>query len=298
MTISWLYFAECIEAVDSAKISIVTPWYNQGQFIERTVRSVFGQQYANLEYILMDGGSTDAMLSVLEPYRDKFAYFRSGADKGQADAIASGFEVSTGEIMAYLNSDDILAPGTLHFINEFFREHPKVDFIYSDRVLIDEDDTVLGYWILPRHFDFLMRRWDLIPQETCFWRRPLLEKAGNIDPSLHFTIDYDLFVRFMKFSRFLCVNRILAAFRVHSLSKTSNQMTTVGKAEVDAAWRKYRIRHGAGDAVIEEWLTQLVGKYGELHARSNRCLSGAFPGIGYDYDSVWGGFLKSQPKCQ
>src|SRR5260370_22921369 len=112
-------------------ISIVTPSFNQGAFIERTVRSVFGQRYPKLQYILMDGGSTDNTLEVLQPYRRHFYYFHSGADKGQADAIASGFDQASGEILAYLNSDDLLAPGTLHFVVDYFDQHPHINFIYS-----------------------------------------------------------------------------------------------------------------------------------------------------------------------
>src|ERR1700730_14129203 len=179
------------------RISIVTPSYNQGKYIERTVRSVLLQRYPNLEYILMDGGSSDDTVSRLTPYKNQFSYFVSAPDNGQADAIAKGFARSSGEIMAYLNSDDLLAPDTLHFVAKFFQRYPNVDCIYSHRCTVDENDQVIWYWILPPHHDSWMKRWDLIPQETCFWRRSLFEKAGNIDPSYHFAMDYDLFVRFM-----------------------------------------------------------------------------------------------------
>ena len=132
----------------------------------------------------MDGGSTDDTVSRLARYKDQFSFFASEPDNGQADAIAKGFARSSGEIMAYLNSDDLLAPGTLHFVAKFFKGHPDVDCIYSHRCTVDENDRVVWYWILPPHQDSLMKRWDFIPQETCFWRRSLFEKAGNIDTEL------------------------------------------------------------------------------------------------------------------
>src|SRR6266436_2816008 len=104
-------------------ISIVTPSYNQGAFIERTVRSVLGQHYSKLQYVIMDGGSTDDTLEVLQPYIRYFHYFHSGPDSGQADAIARAFDRTSGDILAYLNSDDLLAPGTLNFIAEYFDQH-------------------------------------------------------------------------------------------------------------------------------------------------------------------------------
>ena len=109
------------------RISIVTPSYNQGKYIERTVRSVLFQRYPHLEYILMDGGSTDETMSRLAPYKDRFSFLTSEPDSGQADAIAKGFARSSGEVMAYLNSDDMLAPGCLHFVAHFFKAYPKVD---------------------------------------------------------------------------------------------------------------------------------------------------------------------------
>ena len=132
--------------MDWPKISIVTPSYNQGEFIERTVRSVLLQRYPDLEYIVMDGGSTDDTLDRIAPYQEQFSYFVSEPDKGQADAIANGFARSSGEIMAYLNSDDLLAPDALHFVANFFRDNPKIDWIYSHRCTVDDEDR--GHMVL------------------------------------------------------------------------------------------------------------------------------------------------------
>ena len=191
-----------------ARISIVTPSFNQAEYITRTVRSVVLQRYPNLEYILMDGGSKDGTVEALAPYRQAFSHFRSEKDHGQAAAIADGLEMSTGDIMGYLNSDDMLAPGSLEFVSWFFSNHPEVDAIYSHRIAVDEADRALWYWVLPPHSNYLMSRWDYIPQETCFWRRSLWTKAGNVDRTFRFAMDYDFFVRCMQCGgKFRRVNR-------------------------------------------------------------------------------------------
>ncbi len=274
------------------KISIVTPSYNQGEYIERTVRSVLLQRYPNLEYILMDGGSTDDTLKRLQPYRDRFSYFVSERDRGQADAIAKGFARSTGEIMAYLNSDDLLAPDALHFVARLFQENPNIEWIYSHRCTVDDNDRVIWYWILPPHISFLMRRWDYIPQETCFWRRRLFEKTGNIDPSYKFAMDYDLFVRFMNHGQGRRVNRFLGVFRDHGASKTKQLLETVGATEMLKVRRKFRIRAAITDGFFGLLLGNWVKYSGRFHAASARSLPGGFGGIGYDYNDVWGALLR------
>jgi glycosyltransferase involved in cell wall biosynthesis/SAM-dependent methyltransferase len=274
------------------RITIVTPSYNQGKYIERTVRSVLFQRYPNLDYILMDGGSTDDTVSRLARYKDQFSFFASEPDNGQADAIAKGFARSSGEIMAYLNSDDLLAPGALHFAAKFFEEHPDVDCIYSHRCTVDENDRVVWYWILPPHQDSLMKRWDFIPQETCFWRRSLFEKAGNIDTSYHFAMDYDLFVRFMNLGRVRRINRFFGAFRQHSESKTTQLLGILGRREMLKVRQKYGIRRLPRDGFFGMLVGLWVSRAGHRFAYSGRSLPGALPGAGYDYNDFWGGVLR------
>jgi glycosyltransferase involved in cell wall biosynthesis/SAM-dependent methyltransferase len=278
--------------MDWPKISIVTPSYNQGKFIERTVRSVLLQRYPNLEYIVMDGGSTDDTVDRLAPYLEQFSYFVSKPDGGQADAIATGFARSSGEIMAYLNSDDLLAPDALHFVACFFKDNPHVDWIYSHRCIVDEEDRVTWYWILPPHLSFLMKRWDYIPQETCFWRRSLFEKTGNIDRSYRFAMDYDLFVRFMNQGRALRLNRFLGAFRDHSTSKTKQLLETIGAREMLRVRRKYMIRAALTDGLFGLLLGNWIQYVGRYFAAASRSLPGILPGFGYDYNDLWGGLLR------
>jgi glycosyltransferase involved in cell wall biosynthesis len=189
----------------------------------------------------MDGGSTDGTKALLEKYSHRLAYWQSQKDHGQADAIASGFDRATGDILAYLNSDDLLAPGALARVADYFDRHPEVDVIYSHRCFIDETNRVLGYWILPPHWGYLMKRFDYIPQETTFWRRRIFEQVGNIDPSFRFAMDYDLFVRFMNVGRMRRVNDIYGAFRLHNTSKTQTQIETIGLSEMARVRRRYRI---------------------------------------------------------
>jgi glycosyltransferase involved in cell wall biosynthesis len=273
------------------KISIVTPSYNQARFVVWTARSVFLQRYPNLEYILMDGGSKDGTMEALAPYADRFAYITSARDKGQADAVFRGFERCTGEIMAYLNSDDMLAPGCLDFVARFFAQHPDVDVVYSHRVTVDAANKAIWYWMLPAHSNYYMRRWDLIPQETCFWRRSMFERHGNVDPTFRFALDYDLFSRFMRDGKFVRVNRFLGVFRQHEEAKTSQLLLTVGKQEVEKVWKSNQLPGSQWHPMLSTRFFHGVKRRGWKFAASGKKLPGCLPGLGYDYDRVWGGLL-------
>ncbi len=216
------------------RISIVTPSYQQGAFIERTIKSVLEQGYPNLEYIVQDGGSSDQTVSVLKAYERQLAAWRSGKDNGQSQAINLGFADSTGEIMAWLNSDDLLLPGALAYVANYFVLHPEIDVVYGDRLLINEDDLEIGRWIMPSHHSRMLSWADYVPQETLFWRRSVWEKAGGrIDESFHFAMDWDLMVRFRDAgARFAHLPRFLGAFRVHPHQKTSAEINEAGVQEM------------------------------------------------------------------
>lgn len=273
------------------RISIVTPSYNQAPYIGWTARSVLLQRYPNLEYIVMDGGSNDGTMDVLAPYADRIAHLQSKRDKGQADAIHQGFERSTGEIMAYLNSDDMLAPGALHYVADLFARRPEVDAVYSHRVTVDGKNRVIWYWMLPEHSDWYMSRWDLIPQETCFWRRRLFDECGNVDASLRFAIDYDLFIRYMARGKFVRADRFLGVFREHELAKTSQLLETVGAAEVRGVWERYGLKARPMDPFTSARFYHGAVRHGGKFAAKAGKRPGALPGVGYDYDLVWGGLL-------
>jgi glycosyltransferase involved in cell wall biosynthesis len=216
-------------------ISIVTPNFNHGKFIERTIKSVLDQRYPRLEYIVQDAGSTDETREILDRYRDSLAHVASKPDKGQAEGLNRGFRRATGEILAYLNSDDLLLPGALHYVARFFHEHPDVDVVYGHRVVIDEYDAEIGRWVLPPHDDEILSWADYVPQETLFWQRRVWEKVGgSIDESFRFAIDWDLLLRFRDAgANFVRLPRFLGAFRAHPHQKTSAEMRDIGSQEMD-----------------------------------------------------------------
>ncbi len=239
----------------------------------------------------MDGGSTDGTMEVLEVYRECFAHLISARDNGQSEAIRRGLDLSTGDILAYLNSDDMLAPGTLHFVAQFFKTNPEVDAVYSHRCIIDADNRVIGYWILPPHSNYLMSRWDLIPQETCFWRRRLFENCGTINDAYRFAMDYELFVRYMKGGRFKRVNRFLGAFRQHEQSKTCTLMATVGQREIEQVRHSYDATPTGPERIIGGLFSSGARLAGMLYALRGWVSPGNLPGVGYKYDELWGDLL-------
>lgn len=214
-------------------MSIVTPSYQQGRFLARTLRSVLDQAYPRLEYVVMDGGSTDLTTSVLREHAHELTHWQSLPDGGQAEAVANGFARCSGELMAWINSDDLYAPGALRLVAETFVKNPEVDVIYGNRYIIDEFDREIGRWILPPHDAELLRWIDYVPQETLFWRRRAWEAAGGIDTSFRFALDWDLLLRLQRAgARFLRLPALLGCFRVHDAHKTGLEWGTVGAREV------------------------------------------------------------------
>lgn len=217
------------------RISIVTPSFRQAHLIERTIASVVAQAYPKLEYFIQDGGSDDGTTSVLEKWSDRLSGWESKRDGGQSAAINLGFAKTSGDIMAWLNSDDLLMPGSLNYVAAYFQRHPEVDVIYGDRLLIDENDALIGRWVLPGHVDAVLPWADFVPQETLFWRRNLWDKVGaHIDETFKFAMDWDLLLRFRKAgARFAHVPKYLGAFRIHASQKTSAAISDIGFQEMD-----------------------------------------------------------------
>lgn len=216
-------------------ISIVTPSFNQAHYIGRTIDSILNQDYPKLEYIVHDGASKDGTAEVVEARANRLMYWESVPDQGQSDALNRGFGHCTGEIMAYINSDDLLMPGALVVVADYFQRHPAVDVLYGHRLIIDEEDREIGRWFLPRHDAKVLLYADYIPQETLFWRRSIWEAAGGrIDPGFQFAMDWDLLLRFQAHgARIKRLPVFLAAFRVHSASKTQNLIGDLGMREME-----------------------------------------------------------------
>ncbi|GAB4453767.1 MAG: glycosyltransferase family 2 protein [Anaerolineae bacterium] len=202
-------------------ISIVTPSYNQAAFIEATIQSVLAQNYPHTEHLVVDGGSADGTLDILQKY-ERWLRWRSAPDRGQADAINQGFRQATGDIVAWLNSDDIYLPGALQAVARFFTQNPSVDLLYGDYCFIDDQgSTVLRRREIPFDFNILLYGLDYIGQPTVFFRRYLLARFGYLDESLHYGLDWEYWLRLASGgARFAYLPRYLAATRLHAAAKT------------------------------------------------------------------------------
>lgn len=217
------------------KISLVTPVLNQAEFIGQTLESVLSQGFPGLEYIVMDGGSKDGTTTIIDKYRDQLTYWESAKDNGQSDAINRGFAHTSGDILGWLNADDLLLPGTLDYIANFFEMNPSIDVVYGNRIVINADGNDIGRWVLPPHSDRILSWIDYVPQETLFWRRNLWDRVGgNVDTSFQFAMDWDLLVRFRDCgARFSHLPLYISAFRVHPAQKTFAQMDDIGIREMN-----------------------------------------------------------------
>ena len=212
-------------------VTIVTPSYNQAAFLERTMLSVFGQDYPNIEYIVMDGGSTDGSAELIRRYSDRLAYWESVKDKGQTDAINKGFARAHGQILAWLNSDDVLYSHAVREAVAYLTAHPECGMVYGDCDFIDADDKVIGRFNAKQtDHRRLTQGYVHIPQQASFWRADLWYRVGPLDDSIYFAMDYDLWLRLAEVSqvKYLPGAKPWAAFRLHADAKTI--------AEDDRCW--------------------------------------------------------------
>ena len=259
------YFSRRSET-PTLSLSIVTPNLNQGVFIERTITSVLDQEFQNLEYVIQDGCSKDASIQVIKQYESRLSNWQSIKDRGQSHAINMGLKNTSGDIMAYLNSDDILLPGSLGYVIRYFEQHPDVDVVYGDRLLIDEEDRVINYWVLPEHDSGAIAWADFIPQETMFWRRSAWNAIGaHVDESFHFAMDWDMILRFRSHGRkFVHLPRFLGAFRITESQKTNQLQASVGMQDMNRL-RKRELGYVPSDIEIGHRMKHYVQrqKYAE-----------------------------------
>lgn len=227
-------------------ISVVTPCYNHARFVERTLRSVLNQDYPGMEYIVIDGGSTDGSADIVRRYESQLAFWCSEKDEGQSDALRKGFEKATGQILCWLNSDDVLFPGALKAVGEYFRDNPGIDILSAGGYYIDEQDRPLwsmrfGLYTLgvPATWRrFLYYGMDGVLQQATFWRREVYQRSGGVDPTLYFAMDLDLFTRMAETGRVGRLPRLLSGFRLHSECKSVKD-DAVRVREVRLLRRKY-----------------------------------------------------------
>ncbi len=201
-------------------ISIVTPSYNQAQYLEETILSVLGQRYPRLEYIVVDGGSTDGSVDIIKRYQDKISYWASEKDRGQVHALNKGIERATGDIFGFLNSDDLYLPGTFSAVTAYFTSHPDCDWLCGDTVMFGEGHaTELISARVPRTAAQALS-WDYkAPQPGQFWKRDVI--AGGFSEEWPYDFDHDMYVRLLLDGR-KCrhIPIPFAAYRLHAVSKT------------------------------------------------------------------------------
>lgn len=215
-------------------VSIVTPSYNQGQFLEAAIQSVLDQDYPNIEYLVIDGGSQDQSVAILNRYTDRLAYWVSEPDRGQAHAINKGLQRARGSILGWLNSDDVLLPGAVQRAVELMAAHPEIDAIYGRLERIDEQGRPVPTPVLPKdRVDFGASTAIgecVVNQPGTFWRRAIMEKTGYLDESLHYAMDYEYWVRMLLAgARFYHLAEPLASFRLSPGSKTVGSTATAAE---------------------------------------------------------------------
>lgn len=219
-------------------ISIVTCSYQQGRFIDATLRSVLDQGYPALEYLVIDGGSTDESVAVIQRHAHRLAHWVSEPDRGQTDALAKGFARSSGEILGWLCSDDLLLPGALQAVGRYFADHPGVDCVFGDALWIDAQGRPLrpkkemGWSRTVFLFDH-----NYLAQPSVFWRRSLFERVGGLDRQWNLAMDADLWLRFARVSRPHHLPQYLSCMRFYPEQKT-RALKPAGRREDEALRRR------------------------------------------------------------
>jgi glycosyltransferase involved in cell wall biosynthesis len=203
-------------------VSIVTPSYNQVEYLRATIDSVLEQDYANTEYIIVDGGSKDGSDTLIREYEHRLAWWVSERDEGQTDAINKGFARARGQILAWLNSDDTYQAGAIAAAVKYLQEHPEVGMVYGDANYIDERGRVIGKFPAAQtDYRRLRKGFVHIPQQASFFRVDLWREVGPLDPSFYFAMDYDLWVRIASKTKIKYLSgQTWANFRLHTSGKT------------------------------------------------------------------------------
>ena len=249
------------------RISIVTPSYNQGKYLERTLLSVLDQGYPNLEYLVIDGGSTDESVAIIKRYADRLSVWVSEPDRGQSHAINKGFQRCTGQILAWLNSDDYLMPEALKAVAEAYRVDPDAGAWVGGCLIVTEGQQ--EGWVLPGDvldLKTLGEAWsdNFFGQPSCFFSASAWETCGPLDEALHFSMDLDLWLKMLASYRFAHLPRVVSCASSHPEAKT-----TAHRSESMAQSWMVLARHGFGQAVERE-IAAFVGECDQQRAKLDR----------------------------
>src|SRR3990172_5101651 len=210
-------------------VSIITPSYNQASYLEETIFSVLNQDYPRIEYVVVDGASTDGSVEIIKKYESRFAWWVSEKDRGQADAINKGIARATGDIVAWLNSDDYYLQGAVSAAVKVFEEHPDVVLVYGNMLAVDEDGrtfNTLNYKQLTIE-DLLC--FQIIGQPAVFMRRFALQKTNGLDSTFHFLLDHLLWIQIAQHGKILHVNQTWSAARYHTEAKNRAKAAEFGR---------------------------------------------------------------------
>ncbi len=207
------------------KISIITPSYNQGEYLEETILSVLNQNYPDLEYIIIDGGSTDNSVDIIKKYQDQLAYWVSEPDNGQTHAINKGFRKASGDLVAWMNSDDFYYPGAFQYIaNSYNKTKGAYDIYFGDKVNVDNEGRVIKKFIYPPFCNWGIKYTTNmnISNQSAFWKRDLLNRVDYLDEKIQFTMDYDFFLKLaLAGARFKKINEFIGVLRMYDNNKSS-----------------------------------------------------------------------------
>jgi glycosyltransferase involved in cell wall biosynthesis len=265
------------------KISIVTPSYNQAQFLERTILSVLNQNYPNLEYIIIDGGSTDGSVEIIKKYEKYLSYWVSEKDRGQSHALNKGFERATGDLVGWQNSDDIYLPGAFEKVIEVFKNKPNYDVYFGNVYTIDESDNIIRdlRYVPFSYFSLIYEGWNITNQTTFF--RNYLFREFKLDEGLQYAMDGYLFTNLGKNrKKFKFIREFLGCFRIHSKAKGST-INHIGQKE----WIKLRNQLGIKMNENIEWSKQY--RFQKFLSKLRRTIFYIYQG---DFDYVLRGIKK------
>lgn len=241
--------------IDKPLVSIVTPVLNGNVYFEQTILSVLNQTYDNIEYIVIDGGSTDGSLETIKKYEDKIDYWLSKNDYGMYDAINSGFKAASGDIFAYLSSDDLYYPDTIQVVVDYFKKHPAAEIVYGNCDFIGPKGQLIYKYRFPRYRwkSYVCFNSSSIAEPATFWRGSIHKKIGYFDTTFRYSGDFDFYAKAGKCCCFFRINKTIARFRMHGSAITATMEGGI-KRENSIINQRYAHMNKSYQMLLRIWL--------------------------------------------